>query len=161
MIRHAKISDLQEIMSIYESARRFMRARGNATQWVNGYPSEALLRDDIAKGHLFVDCNSNGHILYVFAFIIGDDPTYQQIEGVWLNDRPYGTIHRLASAGVTTGVFQQYLDFCLTQINDIRVDTHADNTPMRKAIERAGLKRCGIIYVADGTPRIAYQLPTT
>jgi RimJ/RimL family protein N-acetyltransferase len=120
-----------------------------------------LLRDDIAKEHLFVGCNSTDQILYVFAFIIGEDPTYQKIEGTWLNDRPYGTIHRLASAGITTGVFQQCLDYCLTQINDIRVDTHADNTPMRKSIERAGFKRCGIIYVADGTPRIAYQLPTT
>jgi maltose O-acetyltransferase len=28
---------------------------------------------------------------------------------------------------------------------------------MRNAIERANFKRCGIIYVADGSPRIAYQ----
>ena len=29
----------------------------------------------------------------VFAFIIGDDPTYQVIEdGGWLNDNPYGAI---------------------------------------------------------------------
>jgi maltose O-acetyltransferase len=148
-------------MSIYESARQFMRSRGNTSQWVNGYPSEELLREDIANGHLFVGCNSTGQILYVFAFIIGDDPTYQEIDGSWLNDRPYGTIHRLASAGLTNGVFQHCLDYCLTQIDEIRVDTHADNAPMRNAVERAGFKRCGIIYVADGTPRIAYQYDRT
>jgi maltose O-acetyltransferase len=148
-------------MSIYESARQFMRSRDNASQWVNGYPSEELLREDIANGHLFVGCNSTGQILYVFAFIIGDDPTYQEIDGSWLNDRPYGTIHRLASAGLTNGVFQHCLDYCLTQIDEIRVDTHADNAPMRNAVERAGFKRCGIIYVADGTPRIAYQYDRT
>jgi maltose O-acetyltransferase len=148
-------------MSIYESARQFMRSRGNTSQWVNGYPSEELLREDIANGHLFVGCNSTGQILYVFAFIIGDDPTYQKIDGSWLNDRPYGTIHRLASAGLTNGVFQHCLDYCLTQIDEIRVDTHADNAPMRNAVERAGFKRCGIIYVADGTPRIAYQYDRT
>jgi maltose O-acetyltransferase len=32
---------------------------------------------------------------------------------------------------------------------------------MRNAVERAGFKRCGIIYVADGTPRIAYQYDRT
>lgn len=157
MVRHAKIEDLETILSIYESARRFMRSRGNATQWVNGYPAEDLLRDDIAKCQLYVDCNSKDEILYVFAFIIGEDSTYQKIEGAWLNNKPYGTIHRLASAGLRTGVFKQCLDYCLTQIDEIRVDTHADNTPMRKAVERAGFKRCGIIHVADGTPRIAYQ----
>jgi RimJ/RimL family protein N-acetyltransferase len=157
MVRHANIEDLETIMSIYESARQFMRSRGNSSQWVNGYPSERLLREDISKEHLFVGCNSIGQILYVFAFIIGDDPTYQKIEGAWLNDRPYGTIHRLASAGITDGVFRRCLDFCLMQINEIRVDTHSDNTPMRNAVERAGFKRCGIIHVADGTPRIAYQ----
>jgi RimJ/RimL family protein N-acetyltransferase len=161
MVRHANIEDLETIMSIYESARQFMRSRGNSSQWVNGYPSEILLREDISKEHLFVGCNSIGQILYVFAFIIGDDPTYQKIEGAWLNDRPYGTIHRLASAGITDGVFRRCLDFCLMQINEIRVDTHSDNTPMRNAVERAGFKRCGIIHVADGTPRIAYQLPTS
>jgi acetyltransferase-like isoleucine patch superfamily enzyme len=133
-----------------------MCSRGNATQWV-GYPSEELLRDDIAKGQLFVGYNSTGQILYVFAFIIGDDPTYHVIDGAWLNDRPYGTIHRLASAGITTGVFQQCLNYCLTQIDEIRIDTHENNAPMRNAIERANFKRCGIIHVADGTPRIAYQ----
>jgi hypothetical protein len=160
MVRNAKIEDLTAIMAIYASARRFMHSRGNATQWVNGYPSETLLRDDIAKGNLYVDCDANGRILYVFAFIIGDDPTYKVIDGAWLNDKPYGTIHRLASSGATTGVFQKCLSYCLTKISEIRVDTHADNAPMRRAVERAGFIRCGIISVADGTPRIAYQSPS-
>ncbi len=28
---------------------------------------------------------------------------------------------------------------------------------MQKVFEKNGFKRCGIIYVEDGTPRIAYQ----
>lgn len=158
MIRHARTEDLESIMPIYESARRFMRSRGNVAQWVNGYPSEESMLRDIANGNLYVDTDSDGRILFVFAFIIGDDPTYGVIEGAWLNDDPYGTIHRLASAGATTGVFQRCLDYCFTRIDNIRVDTHADNSPMLKAIDRAGFKRCGIIYVADGTPRVAFQM---
>jgi RimJ/RimL family protein N-acetyltransferase len=157
MLRHAQIADLKTILSIYESARRFMRSRGNATQWANGYPSEELIRRDIANGHCLVGTNTDGQIVFVCAFIVGEDPTYQQIDGAWVNHRPYGTIHRLASSGATTGVFRQCVEYGFTQIDNLRVDTHADNIPMRKAIERAGFKRCGIIHVADGTPRIAYQ----
>lgn len=157
MVRHAKIADLDTIMSIYESARQFMRSRGNASQWGDSYPSEELLRDDIAKRHLFVGTNTDGTILFVFAFIVGEDPTYQVIDGAWLNDKPYGTIHRLASAGIVKGVFRQCLDYCFSQIDNIRIDTHQNNAPMRNAISRANFARCGIIKVADGTPRIAYQ----
>jgi maltose O-acetyltransferase len=157
MIRLAQLGDLQAIMSIYESARRFMRSRGNSMQWVNGYPAENLICQDIANGNCYVGVDNDSRISFVFAFIVGDDATYRKIDGAWLNNRSYGTIHRLASAGRGTGVFRQCLDFCLTQIDEIRVDTHADNLPMRNAVERAGFVRCGVIYVADGTPRIAYQ----
>ena len=44
MIRKAEYTDIRRALDIYDSARRFMRSRGNAVQWVNGYPSEELLR---------------------------------------------------------------------------------------------------------------------
>jgi RimJ/RimL family protein N-acetyltransferase len=157
VIRKSTPEDVADIMRIYDSARRFMRSRGNPTQWSGGYPSEALVQQDIARGVSYVG-QRTGQILFVFAFILGEDSTYRVIEGSWLNDAPYGTIHRLASAGVITGVFERCVAFCLQQIDNIRVDTHADNLPMQHAILRAGFSQCGIIYVADGTPRIAYQL---
>ena len=43
MVRRATENDLPRALSIYDSARRFMRSNGNTVQWVNGYPSEALL----------------------------------------------------------------------------------------------------------------------
>ena len=39
----------------------------------------------------------------------------------------------------------------------LRADTHADNKIMQHLLEKNGFTRCGIIHVADGTPRIAYQ----
>ena len=40
---------------------------------------------------------------------MGDDPTYQQIyEGTWLNNEPYGVIHRLATNGKQKGVSDVY-----------------------------------------------------
>ena len=41
------------------------------------------------------------------------------------------------------------------------IDTHEKNKTMQHVVEKLGFKRCGIIYIEDGTPRIAYQLPDT
>ena len=52
MIRPATSFDIPRALAIYHSARQFMRRSGNTVQWVNGYPSEALLRSDVAAGRL-------------------------------------------------------------------------------------------------------------
>lgn len=89
----------------------------------------------------------------------GADPTYQVIEGgAWLNDAlPYGTIHRLASSGKSKGVASAVIEWCLEHCQSLRADTYADNQIMQHLLEKNGFTRCGIIHVADGTPRIAYQ----
>lgn len=159
-IRKARAEDLPRMMEVYERARSFMRRMGNHRQWVNGYPSVELLRTDIETGVSFVMTTDEGEIVGVFTFIIGEDPTYAEIEGRWLNDRPYGTIHRIASDGTQRGVADECLRFCRSRIADIRIDTHADNVVMLNWIRRSGFDYCGVIHVADGSPRHAFQLPT-
>ena len=155
-IRLARQTDLDEIERIYAYARQFMIQSGNPTQWVNGYPWRDLLEEDIRCGTLYVAEDNNG--LYgVFVFVIGEDPTYGYIEdGAWISDKPYGTIHRIASC--KSGVFSEALLFCRNKCSHIRVDTHADNKPMQHLAEKYGFSRRGIIYVEDGTPRIAYEM---
>ena len=155
-IRPAQTVDLDEIEKIYASARSFMAENGNPTQWVDGYPQRDLLAEDIHQNQLYV-AEKTGEISGVFMFVIGQDPTYTYIEdGAWLSEAPYGTIHRIASSG--SGLFSAALDFCRSKCSHIRVDTHADNKPMQHLAEKHGFTRCGIIYVQDGTPRIAYEL---
>lgn len=157
-IRLSRQSDVDDIMRIYDAARRYMRSTGNQTQWVNGYPSRSHVFADIDHGVSYVGEDETGRIVMAFAFIPGDDPTYALIEdGQWLNDHPYGTIHRLGSDGSHSGVLKRCVEFCFSKINNLRLDTHADNWPMRQAVDRLGFSRCGIIYCDDGTPRIAYQ----
>ena len=157
MVRRATESDLPRALAIYDSARRFMRSNGNTVQWVNGYPSEVLLRQDTARGDLYV--MEDGGVIYgVFAFIIGDDPTYQTIHGAWRdNDTPYGTLHRLGSDGTHSGVLSDAVDWAWGRIPHLRADTHEANRPMRRCLERAGFVYTGVITVADGTPRRAYE----
>lgn len=157
-IRPAVPSDLPAIYAIFQSARAFMWANGNPTQWDPSYPSPALLDSDLKKNALYV-CVSEDAIVGVFALLPGEEPTYQVItEGHWHSDAPYGTIHRVASNGSVRGVAQACFDFCKQHCNYLRIDTHADNLPMQNAITKAGFRRCGIVTMADGTPRIAYDL---
>lgn len=170
-IRNAEMSDLDAILDIYAYARRYMEETGNPTQWQGGYPARALLEQDIEKGHLYVmeqdegkdkdrkTVAPDGILCGVFAFIIGEDPTYAVIEdGQWKNDRPYGTIHRIAGNGTQTGLLQSCVDFGRSIIDEIRIDTHADNKVMQHLIVKCGFTYCGRIYATDGTPRLAYQL---
>ncbi|MBQ3226206.1 MAG: N-acetyltransferase [Clostridia bacterium] len=158
-IRKAESKDLSAILGVYEIAREYMRQNGNPDQWGTEKPQKELLVEDIKKGELFVGENEAGDICFVFAFILGEDPTYSYIEdGNWLSDAPYGTIHRIASNGMVSGVVKMAVDYCRNTISNIRIDTHEKNKTMQHVVEKLGFLRCGIIYISDGTPRIAYQL---
>ena len=39
----------------------------------------------------------------------------------------------------------------------MRCDTHKDNLPMRRTLEKNGYTLCGTIHVEDGIPRVAYE----
>ena len=160
-IRPATREDLPRINRVYAAAREYMERSGNLAQWSGGYPWPDLLTGDIEKRQLFV-MSANGKICGVFAFIIGVDPTYTEIEnGAWLNEEPYGAIHRIASDGTERGIFKACLEFCLEHTDSIRIDTHADNVKMQATLADNGFVKCGTIYVHDGvsdhSPRIAYQ----
>ena len=158
MFRGATRSDLEQIMQIYARARQTMKDSGNPTQWGDKFPPQELIEEDIDTNRLFVYL-VNGQMMAVFAFILGTDPTYAKIEdGEWLNDTlPYGTIHRLASSGKRHGVAAEVIAWCLEHCESLRADTHENNKIMQKVLEENGFTRCGIIHVADGSPRIAYQ----
>lgn len=157
-IRPANRGDLDCILKIYEYARRQMKLSGNPHQWGDTRPSRETVEQDIAKRHAYVILNQQDHICGVFAFLIGEDPTYQLIEnGNWLNDQPYGVIHRIAGNGKEKGVLAASLSWCEKRIANIRIDTHEDNRIMQHLLDKFGYRKCGRIYAEDGSPRIAYQ----
>ena len=153
-IRPATQADMAEILDIYAQARRFMAENGNPTQWGQHHPARQILKKDILLNRLYV-VEDGERLCGVFMFQVGDDPTYAHIEGSWRSTAPYGVIHRIA--GVGGGVFPAALEYCSSIIWHLRIDTHADNKPMQHVVEKSGFSRRGIIYVADGTPRIAYD----
>ena len=147
---------MDRIAEIFSYARSQMALNGNPSQWKNDRPSMELVKKDIENGNSYV-VEEDGKIVATFAFIVGIEPTYLDIDGAWLDDAPYGTIHRIASDGSVKGIFDLVLDYVETYGVDIRIDTHKDNKPMLHVIEKNGFVHCGIIIVDDNTPRIAFQ----
>lgn len=156
-IRLAVVSDIPEIVRMYDHARKIMSESGNPNQWPPYYPAAEDAGDDIENGNCYL-CEENGTAVGTFAFIIGEDPTYAHIDdGQWSSDTAYGTIHRIASNGKARGVANACLSFCGEQMAHLRADTHADNKIFQKLLERFGFRHCGTIYVRDECPRMAYE----
>ncbi len=103
-IREARAEDIPQLMPVFDAARQIMRQSGNTSQWVNGYPSEDVVRNDLARHGGFV-IEDDGQLVGYFAFLPSPEPTYAQIcEGAWLDDESYYVIHRLASLPDVHGI---------------------------------------------------------
>lgn len=156
-IRKAVMGDWEEIRKIYAEARLFMAEHGNGGQWGKTNPPEELLLEDMAQGRLYV-CMDGEAIAAVFYFSAAEDPDYGVIEdGAWLNDEPYGVVHRIASARTTKGAASFCMEWAYQQTGNIRIDTHEDNIPMQNMLKKNGFRYCGRIHLKNGEPRIAFQ----
>lgn len=156
-IRKTILDDLDEVMTIYQKARQFMREHDNPTQWSGGWPAREQIEKDIAQGRSYV-CINNGKIAGVMCFLIGNDPTYAVIEnGEWLNDDTYAVVHRIASSGEFKGTGSFMMRWAFDNSGNVRVDTHEDNYVMQNMLKKLGYTYCGIIHLENGDPRLAYQ----
>ena len=155
-IRLVLTQDLPEVLKLFQHAREFMVRTGNPNQWKDYHPQKELIEGDIANqtGYVIVDDNV---IVGYFALLFGEDPTYHDIDGKWLNDLPYATIHRLGSNGKRSGIFIDAVNFAFTKINNIRIDTHRKNIVMLNLFKKYDFIYCGIVRIGDGTERIVYQ----
>lgn len=156
-IRKSRVEDLDRMMEIYAAARAFMAANGNPGQWGDGYPARAVLEEDIALGRSYVVFEDEKAV-GTFVFFVGHEPVYDVItNGAWHAEKPYGVIHRVASDATTRGVGRACFDFCATQADYIRIDTHEKNLPMQQALQRYGFTRCGEVDYGEKGRRIAFD----
>ena len=156
-IRKTKPEELNALLDLYAQARSFMAEHGNASQWGDTYPEKWLVKADIESGNSYV-CEENGHIAATFYFSQEPDPCYNRIEdGQWLNGKPYGVVHRITSDGRIKGAASFCLAWALEQCGNVRIDTHRDNDVMQNLLKKNGVVYCGIVYMEDGSERMAYQ----
>lgn len=161
----ADIKDLPSIMQIVHEAQVFLASLA-IDQWQDGYPKELVIRDDILKLESYVVSNTKGEILATAMLTNSAEPTYKAIEGYWLTDEssPYGVIHRMAVGASFRG--QGVAKFILEsseqklkeeQIESMRIDTHEDNICMQSLLSKCGYSYCGIIFLANGDKRLAFE----
>lgn len=156
-IRLTTERDIEAVMQMYAYSRSLMRAAGNTVQWT-GYPTEDDIRDDISRG-VSHTVEHDGRPVATFALVPGIEPTYDFIDhGRWIDKQsPYVTVHRVAKTEGVNGIADLVFRIAKERHNHLRVDTHATNAAMRHMMDKEGFVYCGIIYMPDGSPRVAYE----
>ena len=166
-IRKTTAADIDEIVPILDEARRTIAALG-INQWQDGYPNRDSIEDDLARDRSCV-LVQDGHVIGTFALITDGEPLYDVIEnGHWTtgdDNRNYNAVHRVAIAvasrgsGASTGMIEYVRDITRAAgKTSVRIDTHEGNRVMRRMLEKHGFVHCGTIYLANGAPRVAYEL---
>ena len=156
-IRKTTLDDFPILMEMYKNARQFMADHGNKDQWGNSRPGKDVILNDIKEGSSYV-LEHEGEIIATFCYKEGPDSTYAVIEdGNWLNDKPYSVVHRITSTGKVKGSASYCLNEAVKKSGNLRIDTHKDNYIMQNLLKKLGFTYCGIIYVEDGSKRLAYQ----
>lgn len=162
-IRKSNISDIPRLLEISNDAKEFMKKNG-LNQWNNGYPNEKTFKNDVLDDIGYCVVKENIVIGY-FALVFGKEKTYKKTyEGNFKYTGDYSTIHRLMICGdyrgknLTKDIFlyiQKLTQDKLVQF--VRIDTHKDNIPMKKAIFSNGFTYSAIIHVEDGSERMAFE----
>ena len=158
IIRQANAKDREAILEIYRIARDFMAKNGNPTQWGTFWPPEDLVDEDLRLGRNYV-AEEEKEVVGVFVCLFGEDiePGYRTIDGAWKAAGPYAVIHRIAVKRHGEGIAPFILEETFRKYGHVRIDTHADNHPMRAVLEKLGYAYCGQITVRDGSLRRAYE----
>lgn len=167
MIRLANINDEEKIVSIYEDAKELFKELGYF-QWKGEYPNFLNFRNDLKNNKVLV-IEENNDILSTLTLVYEIDKNYLEINGAWLNNEKYVSIHRNATnkkyyhMGYMKKLFKYAEEYVLNSgINNIRIDTHEDNIYMQNMLLSLGYQKCGIIKLLgrddlENPYRIAFQ----
>lgn len=154
--------DLDNIMDIIRQAQFYFKSRG-IDQWQDNYPNIETINADIKNGNSYVLLK--GNIVGTAALCFGGEKNYECIyEGKWMSDFKYAVIHRIAVAanykglGLASVIIKNIEKICRdNSVLSIRADTHRDNVSMQKMLQKNKFEYCGIIYLNDGSERIAFE----
>ena len=165
-IRKTNVGDAKALMELFDEARGTIAKLG-IDQWQKGYPSQEVVDSDIETKQSYAVI-SDGELCGTFALMNDYEPLYDVIyDGEWKTgneNKNYLAIHRVAIAvkmrGKGTSTF--IINYAEKQAialgrTSLRIDTHEGNVVMRRMLEKHGFEACGIIHLANGDPRVAYE----
>ncbi len=164
-IRKASLKDLDRLMEIFGEARTTIAALG-IDQWQGGYPEREVIAGDIELSRSYLA--EEGTVYASFAVIDDGEPTYDKIyEGEWKSgneSKSYLALHRVAISVAMRGkgISRAIIEYSAAMARalgreSLRIDTHRGNIVMRRMLEKNGFVYCGIIYLANGDERVAYE----
>lgn len=161
--RKTTIEDINNVMKIINEAKEYFE-KNRIDQWQNGYPNSDTIYADIKNNSSYV-LESENKILATAMVSFEEDKTYKNIyNGEWLNSGDYAVIHRIAVSekakgnGIASAIIKEVENLCReNRVNSIKIDTHKDNISMQKLLNKNTFKYCGIIYLEDGSERIAFE----
>lgn len=156
-------SDIDSVMALVGEAQAWFAERA-IDQWQDGYPTRNIIEQDIASGYNYI-VEYEGVVVAAASISFDGEVTYSKVyDGEWLNDDIYGVVHRImvSNAMKRKGVAREILYFVEELCRDygaenIRIDTHRDNAPMRNMLKKLGYSHCGRIMLTSGAWREAYQ----
>ncbi len=161
VIAAAKPSDVSRIMQLIDEAKEFLKKSG-VDQWQDGYPSLAIITQDIAAGSGYVIWDQETIIGYACISFDGE-AAYDTIDGAWLSIQPYAVVHRLAvdssrkGQGLASRLLQYAEELCAQRgIHSIKIDTDQRNEVMKHLLPKNGYTFCGDVTF-EGSPKIAYE----
>lgn len=160
--RKTTSAEINGIMRIIGQGQDYLRKQGIA-QWQNGYPSVEIIENDMSRGYGYV-LVENKNVLGTVAVVFDGDRNYDVIKGKWLSNADYAAVHRIAvesnhkGLGLASVMIKHIEKMCRQRnVGSLKVDTHEKNFSMQKLLKKNGFTYCGIIYLDDGSERIAFE----
>ena len=151
--RKSTFDDVDRILEIIEKAKIELR-KLSLDQWQNGYPNREVIENDVKNGISYVLEEISEKIVGTIVLSPKKEEPYSKIEGKWITNDDYIVIHRLAvdseikNKGIATKILEFSEKECIkNKILSIKTDTHENNEPMKKFLEKNGFSYCGVIYL--------------
>ncbi len=164
MIRHAKISEIADIISLTKACTKMMEQNG-IYQWNEHYPSPFVFEHDISRNELYV-LEKQNTIIGIIVISTKKDLEYETVKWLTPNGGSY-YIHRLAidPKFQRQGYAHLLMDFAedLARTNgiiSIRLDTFSQNSGNQKFYESRGYQKLESIYFPKQSedPFYCYEL---
>ena len=166
-LKHTKLEDVHYVMEIIDQAKLYFKEQG-IDQWQNGYPNTNIIENDIHKNHSYV-LTKEEMIIATAVISFEEEPTYREIfEGAWKSHQDYAVMHRVAvdssfkGKGIASQLIHHTELMCKENgVSSIKIDTHENNRSMQRSLIKNEFEYCGIIYLTDGSKRVAFEKTLT
>jgi len=156
-------ADVDSIMKIIKQAQDYFKEKW-INQWQNNYPNVEVISNDVAEKNSYV-LLQNKEVVATAVVSFNGERTYESIyEGEWISNKEYAVVHRIAvdnnhkGLGLSSQIIKNVEELCIEKgVSSIKVDTHERNLSMQKLLRKNKFEYCGIIYLEDNSPRIAFE----